>query len=107
MEVSYDQARAANPSVIFVAVDRRFSEYEAQAISGACLYNYFAGPGEGATPRYFPTLYSEKCTGIYAAQAVCAALLAREKSKANQLGEAWIGPLESEDLGPIVPVRCL
>lgn len=62
--------RAADPAVDDVI----------QAVSGLAALS----AGEGAVPRYAPTLIADKVSGLIASQAILAALLAREKSGRGQ-----------------------
>ncbi|MGD9529174.1 CaiB/BaiF CoA transferase family protein [Pseudonocardia sp.] len=109
--VGYEAARAVNPRIVYLSIsgfgeqgpyaDRRVYDPVVQALSG--LTTVQAG-SDDVRPRLVRTVLPDKLTAVTAAQAVTAALLARERTGEGQhvrlsMLDAMLAFLWASDMG--------
>jgi crotonobetainyl-CoA:carnitine CoA-transferase CaiB-like acyl-CoA transferase len=89
--LGYDAVRAINPDIIYVhcagfGADGEYAELQAfddliQAVSGFASLTEMR---DGNRPAYSPSLIADKVSGLFAAQAVMAAVIARQNGQGGQ-----------------------
>jgi len=91
LKLGYDEVRAVNPRIIYVGAFgySQNGPYAAKAayddlIQGAAGLPWLSREAGAETPRYTPVIIADRTVGLHAANAVCAALYAREKTGKGQ-----------------------
>jgi crotonobetainyl-CoA:carnitine CoA-transferase CaiB-like acyl-CoA transferase len=91
LKLGYDDVRAVNPRIIYVGCFGYSQQgpYAAKAayddlIQGAAGLPWLSREASGESPRYTPVIIADRSVGLHTANAVSAALYAREKSGKGQ-----------------------
>jgi crotonobetainyl-CoA:carnitine CoA-transferase CaiB-like acyl-CoA transferase len=91
LKLGYDEVRAANPRILYVGCFgySQSGPYAAKAayddlIQGAAGLPWLSREASGESPRYTPVIIADRSVGLHTANAVCAALYAREKTGKGQ-----------------------
>ncbi|MDH4323264.1 MAG: CoA transferase [Betaproteobacteria bacterium] len=91
LKLGYDDVRAANPRIIYVGCFgySQRGPYAAKAayddlIQGAAGLPWLSREASGESPRYTPVIIADRSVGLHTANAVSAALYAREKTGKGQ-----------------------
>lgn len=91
LRLSYEEARAVNPRIIYVGAFgySQRGPYAAKAayddlIQGAVGLPWLAREAGAETPRYVPATLADRSVGLHLVNAICAALYHREKSGKGQ-----------------------
>lgn len=91
LKLGYEDVRAANPNIIYVGAFgySQRGPYAAKAayddlIQGAAGLPWLSREAGAETPRYTPVIIADRSVGLHVANAVSAALYAREKTGKGQ-----------------------
>jgi crotonobetainyl-CoA:carnitine CoA-transferase CaiB-like acyl-CoA transferase len=91
LKLGYEDVKAVNPRIIYVGTFgySQRGPYAAKAayddlIQGAAGLPWLAREAGAESPRYTPVIIADRSVGLHAANAVCAALYAREKTGRGQ-----------------------
>ena len=91
LKLSYEEARAVNPRIIYVGAFgySQRGPYAAKAayddlIQGAVGLPWLAREAGAESPRYVPATLADRSVGLHLVNAICAALYHREKSGKGQ-----------------------
>jgi crotonobetainyl-CoA:carnitine CoA-transferase CaiB-like acyl-CoA transferase len=91
LKLGYDEVRAVNPKIIYVGAFgySQNGPYAAKAayddlIQGAAGLPWLAREAGAESPRYTPVIIADRSVGLHVANAVSAALYAREKTGKGQ-----------------------
>ncbi|HJS38971.1 MAG TPA: CoA transferase [Burkholderiales bacterium] len=91
LKLGYEDVKAVNPRIIYVGTFgySQRGPYAAKAayddlIQGAAGLPWLAREAGAESPRYAPVIIADRSVGLHAANAVCAALYAREKTGRGQ-----------------------
>jgi crotonobetainyl-CoA:carnitine CoA-transferase CaiB-like acyl-CoA transferase len=91
LKLGYEDVRAVNPRIIYVGAFgySQLGPYAAKAayddlIQGAAGLPWLAREAGAETPRYTPVIIADRSVGLHVANAVSAALYAREKTGMGQ-----------------------
>jgi crotonobetainyl-CoA:carnitine CoA-transferase CaiB-like acyl-CoA transferase len=91
LKLGYEDLRAVNPRIIYVGCFGYSQQgpYAAKAayddlIQGAAGLPWLSREASGESPRYAPVIIADRSVGLHTANAVCAALYAREKTGKGQ-----------------------
>jgi len=91
LKLGYDDVRAVNPRIIYAGCFgySQRGPYAAKAayddlIQGAAGLPWLSREAGAETPRYTPVIIADRSVGLHTANAVCAALYAREKTGRGQ-----------------------
>lgn len=91
LKLGYEDLRAVNPRIIYVGCFgySQSGPYAAKAayddlIQGAAGLPWLSREASGESPRYTPVIIADRSVGLHTANAVCAALYAREKTGKGQ-----------------------
>ena len=91
LRLSYEEARAVNPRIIYVGAFgySQRGPYAAKAayddlIQGAVGLPWLAKEAGAESPRYVPATLADRSVGLHLVNAICAALYHREKSGKGQ-----------------------
>jgi crotonobetainyl-CoA:carnitine CoA-transferase CaiB-like acyl-CoA transferase len=91
LKLGYEDVQAVNPRIIYVGTFgySQRGPYAAKAayddlIQGAAGLPWLAREAGAESPRYTPVIIADRSVGLHAANAVCAALYAREKTGKGQ-----------------------